>query len=112
MQIILSILRVLAVAIASVCVVALSGCANLCDSSFSQLGPDTYQVHGSCGGPREVESAAPFCARMGKNVMVTNTHGYSDNGITVIRCLSPNDPGYQRPTYQKSPNVIIQDNRK
>jgi hypothetical protein len=108
----MSSLRVLAVAITSVYVGALSGCAGLCDSSFSQLGPDTYQAHGSCGGPREVESAAPFCARMGKKVVVTNTHGYSDNGITVIRCLSPNDSDYQRPTYQRSPNVIIQDNRK
>jgi len=108
----MSILRVLSTVITTACVFTLSGCAGLCDPSFSQLGPDTYQIHGSCGGPREVESAAPFCARMGKQVMVTNTHGYNDNGITVIRCLSPNDRDYQRPTYQKAPNVIIQDNRK
>ena len=105
-------IRTLEVVIASVCIVALSGCADLCDSKFSQLGPDTYQVHGMCGGPREVESAAPFCARMGRNVMVINTYGYEPDGITVIRCLLPNDPEYKRPTYQKSPNVIIQDNRK
>ena len=93
-------------------VTALSGCANLCDSSFAQLGPDTYQASGHCGGPAEVRSAGPFCAQMGLNVLVTNTHGYDDNGTTVFRCLRPSDPAYGRPTYQRSPNVIIQDNRK
>lgn len=104
--------RFLMLAFASASAISLTGCAGLCNSRFAQLGPDTYQVYGHCGGPMEAESAAPFCARMGKQVMVTNTHGYNDNGITVIRCLSPNDREYQRPTYQKSPNVIIQDNRK
>lgn len=91
----------------------LSGCASLCNSStFSQLGPDTYQASGVCGGPTEAATAGTFCARMGKKVLVTNTRGYNDGGATIFRCLNADDPEYARPTYQRSPNVIIQDNRK
>lgn len=105
-------LNVRVFSIAALITTTLTGCAGLCDSRFSKLGPDTYQAAGSCGGPREVESAGPFCARMGLNVLVTNTHGYNDNGTTVFRCLRPDDPAYKRPTYERPPNVIIQDNRK
>lgn len=104
----MALLRIFVFAVASIFLAAVSGCAGLCDSSFSPIGPDTYQVRGTCGGPAEVSSAAPFCAQMGKNVLVTNIRGYGDGGVTIIRCLRSDDPDYRRLDYERSPSVIIQ----
>jgi hypothetical protein len=48
---------------------------------------------------------------MGREVLVTNTetHGTGIGTAQVIfRCLSHDDPAYQRPNYQPTPNVIIE----
>jgi hypothetical protein len=95
------------------------GCASqydnglgICDSTISKLGQDTYMAQDPCTGKSEVEHAGAYCARMGKEVMVTNMVRTSPEvHQTIFRCLSPRDSGYQRPDYQKSPDVIIQDNR-
>ena len=85
------------------------GAGTLCDPYISQLGPDTYYARGTCSGPNYGISAANyFCNKRGTNALVKNITG---DDIT-FRCLSSNDPEYRRPDYEKSPNVIIQDNRK
>ena len=93
----------------------LAGCASqygsgiaLCDPNFSQLGPDTYYARGNCSGANHSLSAASsFCSQKGKASLVNSITGDD----IVFRCLNTNDPEYRRPDYQKSPSVIIQDNR-
>lgn len=91
-----------------------AGCASLCDSSIVNVGPDTYYAEGMCGGQEEVRSGGEYCRRQGKQILVTNMRGYGDRGQnkTIFRCLAPNDPGLSRPSYQRSPDIIIQDNRR
>lgn len=94
--------------------IVLSGCAALCDPTVVQVGPDTYRADGLCGGQEEVRGAGEYCRRMGKEVLVTSMRGYGDyeKNQTVFRCLSASDPEYRRPSYQPSPDVIIQHNRR
>lgn len=85
------------------------GATSLCDPAISKLGPDTYYARGSCSGANYGISAANvFCNQRGQNSLVKNITGDD----VMFRCLSANDPEYRRPDYEKSPNVIIQDNRK
>lgn len=82
----------------------------ICDPRISKLGPDTYYASANCssGASYGIPAANIFCTQIGKNALVTNITG---DDLT-FRCLSANDPEYRRPDYEKSPNVIIQDNRK
>ena len=85
------------------------GATSLCDPDISSVGPDTYYARGNCSGANYGISAANvYCSRMGKNSLVKNIKGDD----VMFRCLATNDPEYRRPDYEKSPDVIIQDNRK
>src|SRR5438067_1418174 len=98
--------------------ILLSGCgasryglggSQLCDPTISQMGPDTFYAGANCASASYgMQAAAVFCQRMSRKSLVTNVSGNSD---VVFRCLYPGDPELTRPTYQRPPNVIIQDNR-
>ena len=93
----------------------LAGCGTskygqgICDPSISQLGPDTFYASASCATPGyAIAAASNFCRQNRKQSLVQNIKGDD----VIFRCLNSNDSENQRPTYQKSPNVIIQDNRR
>jgi len=101
-------------------VLLLSGCAasrwgdsggDLCDSQMTQLGPDTYMSSGvygnGCGTEYKVRHAGIFCNRMGKQILVKNIDN-STGGNVIFQCLSPDDSDLQRPTYEKEPDVLIE----
>jgi len=85
------------------------------------VGPDTYMVtaqkHNFAGGlssaqSNALEQANAKCAEEGKQLIVTNTTTDFDRpmytfGIT-FRCLSQGDRDLTRPTYQQSPDVVIE----
>lgn len=98
--------------LALVLVTLLTGCASYCRTQIAALGPDTYQGSGVCGAAKEVEDAGPFCASMGKQVLVMNTRADPSGGVTVFRCLAAGDPALRRPVYQPVPAVTIEDRRK
>lgn len=98
----------------------LSGCASsqwggsgasFCDSQMTQLGPDTYMsssVYGNgCGTEYKMRHAGIFCGRMGKQILVKNIDN-STGGNVIFQCLSLGDTDLQRPTYQKEPDIIIE----
>ena len=85
------------------------GASSLCDPDISQVGPDTFYARGNCSGANySISAANVYCSRMGRNSLVKNIKG---NDV-MFRCLASNDPEYRRPDYEKSPDVIIQDNRR
>lgn len=101
-------------------ILLLSGCASsqwgesggsLCDSQMTQLGPDTYMSSGmygnGCGTDYKVRHAGIYCSRMGRQILVTNIDN-STGGNVIFQCLVPTDPELQRPTFQREPNIIIQ----
>lgn len=80
----------------------------MCDSVFSQLGPDTYYARGSCSGANySIVAASGFCVKKGKASLVRSITGDD----IIFRYLNVNDPEYRRPDFQKSPDIVIQDNR-
>lgn len=79
-----------------------------CKASVAPLGGNAYAATGGCsgsGGLNQLRAAEVFCKKMGKESIVKN---YGSN--VIFECHSPNTMG--TPKFQKSPDVIIQDNRK
>lgn len=98
----------------------LSGCGtsqwgdsggSLCDSQMIQLGPDTYMSSGvygnGCGAEYKVRHAGIFCSRMGKQILVKNIDN-NTGGNVIFQCLSLGDSDLQRPTYEKEPDIVIE----
>jgi hypothetical protein len=105
----------------SLAVFPIAGCTSI---DISKVGPDTYMASSRAsafrGGAdaaqsKAIAAAGEYCAGLGREVLVQN---YASSGIpgggrgqVVFRCLSASDPEYQRPNYQATPNVVIE-NRK
>ncbi len=97
-------------------VLLLVGCAgskwgegsSICDSNVFLLGKDTYMADGACGHEYELQHASIFCERRGQNILVDNID-YSTGGHVIFQCL---DKGvyYQRPRYNKSPDIVVEVN--
>jgi hypothetical protein len=97
------------------------GCATR-SSGILKLGPDTYTTSASAGefvgGSTEgrrmaLTDANEHCAKLGKEIMVTNIAARFGNKTEVtFRCLSKDDPGLQRPEIKQVPDVTIEDRRK
>lgn len=97
----------------------LAGCASqwkdsgigLCDSEMVNLGPDTYMSSGKygngCGYKYNIKHAGVFCSRMGKSILVDNIDKTKEDSSVIFKCLSKNDVELQRPSYNKSPDIII-----
>ena len=93
-------------------------------SGVMQMGPDTYTI--SSGGAltgttsgNDIKSkrkayadANAFCASLGKQILVENTNtqttGFGSTSDLIFKCLSTEDYQYQRPQYQKTPDVVIE----
>jgi hypothetical protein len=104
-----------------VAALGLSACAATYD--VAKLGPDTYTVssaaspaRGGASGARSLAlaRAAEYCQQMAREVMVinmagqtTNIHGAGSADVS-FRCLTANDPQLVRPSYERSPDVIVQ----
>ena len=77
-----------------------------CMANVAPLGGNAYSATGGCsGGLNQLRAAEVFCKKMGKESIVKN---YGAN--IIFECHNPNTVG--TPKFQKSPDVIIQDNRK
>ena len=80
---------------------------NLCDPDVSKMGPNTYLAKDSCGGRYALDVANRMCSADGRELLVTRKR----NEEIIFQCLTPGQT-YQQPSYEKDPNVIIQDNRR
>lgn len=101
----------------------LSACAT--NSGVVRLGPDTFLVSASAdifrgggAGARGValNDAQEHCRKLGKELLTTNLKqgGFVGGGGTtevVFRCLDQGDPELKRPTLERAPDTVIQDNR-
>jgi hypothetical protein len=77
-----------------------------CMADVAPLGGNAYAATGGCsGGLNQLRAAEVFCKKMGKESIVKN---YGRN--IIFECHTPNTVG--TPKFQKSPDIIIQDNRK
>jgi uncharacterized protein YceK len=83
-----------------------------CGSVLSMVGPNTYMASGgSVYGNTSL--AAETCQKQGKQVRVTQMVDKFEGGHVMFTCMSPSDPNYNKPVQlEKTPDVIIQDNRK
>jgi len=98
---------------------ALAGCASdygepgggLCDSDISRMGPDTYLSDAPCLGNYDIRHAETFCRWKGKEMLVQSMER-GRGGYVVFQCLDSDDPAnQQRPTYERSPDVRVEDAR-
>lgn len=89
------------------------------------MGPDTFTVsaqkHNMAGGAPEAQSNAlasanAHCAGLGKELMVKNTSSSFERPFysysVTFQCLAKNDPALTRPTYTKTPDVVIENRTK
>lgn len=98
-------------------VLTLAGCAkskwegesSICDADIFSLGRDTYMADGGCGHEYELKHAAIFCRRQGKEILVDHID-HSAGGYVAFKCLSENDPDYERPVYKRSPDIVVENN--
>lgn len=85
------------------------------------LGPDTYRnsiVYSEYAGgyynaqQLALNSSSQYCVSQGLQYMVVSTdqRGDSANGMLDVdfRCLKTGDTGLMRPTMQRTPDIIIQ----
>ena len=103
---------------------SLSGC--LATSQVFEMGRDTYSVTATADGFRSAADARESvfqagmekCKSLGKRFMIANesiarTRMAIDTTVTVtFRCLNESDPEYARPNVRKTPDVVIEDQRK
>jgi len=103
---------------------ALAGCAT--SSGIMAVGPDTYLIttaadafRGGGSGARQValSEAQQHCTKLNKELLVTNMEtspfvGGGKSFDVTFRCLVKSDPELSRPTYKKTPDVVIEDRRK
>ena len=101
----------------------LPGCVT--SSGVVPFGKDTYMIeaNGHWAAPSErplinaVKEATAYCTSIGKEfepdqTMVQAARGLQPaSGQLIFRCLSKDDPQYQRTEMRPAPNVIIE-NRK
>ena len=94
-------------------------------SEVVPFGKDTYMIeaNGHWATPSErpviyaIKEANAYCAKMGKEFMPDHESEVSARGLQpasgqlIFRCLSKNDPDYQRTNMRPDANVIIE-NRK
>lgn len=109
---------------AFLCCIVASGCVST--SRPLEMGKDTYSVSATADGYRTAAAARQSafevggkkCQDIGKRFMLVNetserTRMGIDTTVNVVfRCLSENDPAYQRPDVRAAPDVIIEDGRK
>lgn len=104
-------------------VAMISGCAT--NSGVMSLGPDTYTITTGAdmfrGGGTGAKQAAlsesqQYCTKLSKEILVTNMRESRIAGgksmEVIFRCLPKGDSGLIRPTYEKSPDTVIEDRRK
>ena len=106
--------------------IALAGCVTGPQHSgeIIPIGPDTYtsvdiiaQLLGGSGTfaaakTNSLISANAYCKKLDKQLLVTNM-GIKHEGYELIfRCLSKGDPELQRPNFQSSPDVVIENRNR
>lgn len=104
---------------AGVALVLISACGTT--GSVQKMGPDTFKVsaskHNMSGGAPSAETDAldkanQHCQMLGKEVLVSNTSKSFErpfyNFSATFLCLSKNDKRLTAPSYEKSPDVIIE----
>ncbi len=115
---------ILVTAVAMAASAFLVGCAT--SSGVVSLGPDTFLINTAAdvfrGGASSARGSAfreaqKHCQMLGKEFLTTDLKqgGFvGGGGLTevVFRCLKKDDPELQRPTLERTPDTIIQDNRK
>lgn len=103
--------------------ILLFGCVSTSD--VLEMGRDTYSVSSTADGLRSAAAAresafqmgAKKCASLGKKFMFMNertarTRMDIDTTVNVtFRCLNEDDSEYARPNIQRSPDILIQDQR-
>jgi hypothetical protein len=99
--------------------VTISGCVS--SSGPMPFGKDSYMISTSARGGLDnpgsatqgaIKEANAHCASMGKvlmprNTTQTGTPGWPGGAQLIYSCISENDPEYQRPNWEKSPDTVI-----
>lgn len=87
-----------------------------------KMGPDTFKTSATnkFGDPAQAEQKAlnlanDHCQKQGREILVTNTRSSNlHNWVTfeaTFQCLTQNDPGLRRPTFEQAPAIVIKDER-
>jgi hypothetical protein len=96
----------------------LAGCGST--GGVMKLGPDTYTVsasrHYTSGGAaaktNALSAANAHCEQLGRELLVTNLsddfNGPFYTSAITFNCFQKNDPRLIRPSYKKSPDVLIE----
>jgi len=102
--------------------VELSGCGlKTYSTGVLEMGPDTFSVSAddlsaSIAMQSAVGQAQVHCGSLNKEILVTNrsarTAGARNVYEVTFRCLAKGDPELARPTYERPPDVRIEDRRK
>lgn len=88
-----------------------------CTASINRVGPDTFVAESTYGEGGGIEHANEFCAKHRLAALVTTIIPSTDRAYSKVyfKCLDPRSAEYRSqnrgPSYQPTPNVIIQDNR-
>lgn len=101
--------------------VALSGCGlKTYSSGVMPLGPDTYTVSADDLNPSNAKQAAltqasQYCANKDQELLVNHiVDGSRGNRMYYdinFRCLGKNDPELKRPSFTKSPDIVIEERK-
>lgn len=107
-----------------VCAAALLTAGCQVSSPITPAGKDTYMISshvamcGTCSAAiQSLKTANTFCAKDGKFAVVqmsngaTNGFGYNVSNETLFRCVTTDDPAYQRPTLRPDNGVTTIENR-
>jgi hypothetical protein len=97
-------------------------------SSVVKVGPDTYSYSTQAGAlyggeqkavEKAISEANVHCSKLGNDVLINNISSSTDRvqfkGLgranVIFQCLVKDDPSLVRPTFQQTPNVVIEDRR-
>ena len=88
-----------------------------CGATINRVGPDTFVAESNYGEGGGIEHANEFCSKRRLAALVTTIIPSTERAYSKVyfKCLDPNSAEYRNqnrgPSYQPTPNVIIQDNR-
>lgn len=94
------------------CALVLTACATI-----NSVGPNTFVAESNASESLGIREANEFCSQRRLAALITTIIPSTERAYSKVyfKCLDPNSDEYRRsnrgPSYQPTPNVIIQDNR-
>ena len=88
-------------------------CACAMIKPVTPVGADTYTV--SAFHKQDALTAAnKYCDNQGKKILVKDIYGETNTSwaSVIFKCLSPDDPEFHPPDYQKAPDSIMKGRRR